>query len=66
MQQSNSIDDIEGIFDFKDNKINLANPPAYLIAQKIGLTNYELVSSDYLSNFDDNQLKEMDIIQVEN
>lgn len=40
IQQGNSIDDLEQIFDFKDEEINYENPPAYLIAQKLGLANF--------------------------
>ena len=65
MQQGNSTDDLEQIFDFKDSKISYDNPPAYLIARKLGLSNYEWISSDHLSGFDDKQLKEMAIIYVE-
>ncbi|MCQ6563520.1 hypothetical protein [Paenibacillus mendelii] len=65
LQQGNSIVGLEQIFDFKDSKINFENQPAYLIAQRMGLTNYEWVSSDILSEFDHNQLEEMEIIFVE-
>ncbi|BFT72382.1 hypothetical protein [Paenibacillus sp. P36] len=65
LEQGNSISDLEQIFDFKDSKINYENPPSYLIAQRIGLTNYEWVSSDNLSGYSDDQLEEMEILVIE-
>lgn len=66
VQQGNSTEHIEEIFDFRDNKIDYSNPPAYLIAQKLGLTHYESISLEFLSNFNDIQLKEMNLITVKN
>jgi hypothetical protein len=65
ISQGNSIVGLEQIFDFKDSNINYENPPAYLIAQRLGLANYEWVSSDHLSGFDDNELSEMGVVLVE-
>ncbi|MDF2658405.1 MAG: hypothetical protein K0Q94_1196 [Paenibacillus sp.] len=64
MQQGNSTDGLEQIFDFKDSKISYDNPPAYLIAKKLGLSNFEWISSDNLSSFNDKELQEMSIIYV--
>ncbi|MDD9271782.1 hypothetical protein ACFPES_32610 [Paenibacillus sp. GCM10023248] len=65
LAQGNPIGDLEQIFDFKDSKLSYENPPAYLIAQRIGLTHYEWVSSDHLSGYNSQQLEEMDVLYVE-
>ncbi|MBB3112861.1 hypothetical protein FHS18_004963 [Paenibacillus phyllosphaerae] len=63
--QGNLTDDLEQVFDFTDNKISNENPPAYLIAQKLGLDHYEWISLDRVSDLNQNQLKELGIIEVE-
>lgn len=65
MQQGNSTEDIEQIFDFKSNEINYENPPPYLIAKRLGLENFEWISSDTLSSLDEKELIEMEIVAVE-
>ncbi|MCZ8522327.1 MULTISPECIES: hypothetical protein [Paenibacillus] len=64
LQQGNSTSGLEPIFDFKDSPINAENPPAYLIAQRLGLSHFEYVSPDYLSNLDEEQLEEEGIVAV--
>ncbi|MBH5320306.1 hypothetical protein I6N90_21170 [Paenibacillus sp. GSMTC-2017] len=65
MQEGNRVDDLEQIFDFKDDKIDYDNPPAYLIAQRLGLQNFDWISIEYSDSLDDSELEEMGIVAVE-
>ncbi|MBP1994129.1 hypothetical protein [Paenibacillus eucommiae] len=51
-QQGNSVEDLELLFDLKDGNLNYEEPPAYVIAQKLGLTYFEWVSADSMEDDD--------------
>ncbi|MDQ0090131.1 hypothetical protein J2T12_003545 [Paenibacillus anaericanus] len=48
ISQGNSTDGIESLFDIDEDIFDLDEPPAFLIAQKLGLTYYEWLSEDYI------------------
>ncbi|AEI43616.1 hypothetical protein [Paenibacillus mucilaginosus] len=49
IQQGNSADDMEAVFDLKQHYAIFGNePPPYVLAQRLGLTHYEWISSDYV------------------
>lgn len=46
--QGNSIDNVDEIFDLSD--LDFENPPAYRLANKLGLVNYEWLSADNIED----------------
>ncbi|MNO20464.1 hypothetical protein D3C76_102160 [compost metagenome] len=52
ISQGNTIDGIESLFDINEDMFDLDEPPAYAIAQKLGLTYYEWMSDDYIDTID--------------
>ncbi len=52
MEQGNSAEGIESLFDVGEETFNMEQPPAYTVAEKLGLTYYEWLSADYLGRDD--------------
>lgn len=48
VSQGNTTDGIESLFDVNEDIFELEEPPAYVIAQKLGLVYYEWLSDDYI------------------
>lgn len=47
--QGNTVDGIEALFDIDEDALDdLDEPPAYTVAQKLGLTYYEWLSEEYI------------------
>lgn len=52
ISQGNTTEDIESLFDADEDMFDLEEPPAYIVAQKLGLTYYEWLSDDYIDSID--------------
>ena len=60
INQGNETSNLEDLFDI--DEYDFENPPAYDLAERIGLVNYEWISSDYMSSDD---LEEREVMFVE-
>lgn len=48
VSQGNTTDGIESLFEVNEDIFELEEPPAYVVAQKLGLVYYEWLSDDYI------------------